>query len=152
MYDYGYASQYARSADIASVGAVAAFGTITMIVGLIGLVIAVLQIVAMWKIFVKAGEEGWKAIIPIYNSVVLFKIAGLSPWLLLIYIGMCIPFINFLASIAVIVISAILCGRLAKAFGKGTGFAVGLFFLSSIFYMILGFGSSTYQGAPEKAV
>ena len=41
MYDYGYASQYARSADISSMeaaGAIAALGTVTMIIGLIGFV------------------------------------------------------------------------------------------------------------------
>ena len=46
----------------------------------------VVAIVAYWKIFTKAGEAGWKSLIPIYNSVVLFKIVGLNPWLLLLYL------------------------------------------------------------------
>ena len=40
---------------------------------------------------------------------------------------------------------------LARAFGRGTGFAIGLIFLSPIFSLILGFGSDTYKGAPAKA-
>lgn len=51
------------------------FGATTiMVIGLMTLVIAILVIVAMWKIFKKAGEPGWKAIIPIYNNYILFKI------------------------------------------------------------------------------
>lgn len=38
------------------------------------LAIAILVIVAMWKIFQKAGEPGWKAIIPFYNSYTMYKI------------------------------------------------------------------------------
>lgn len=105
------------------------------------LVIAVLMIVAMWKIFVKAGKPGWAAIIPIYNVVVLYQIVGLNPWLLLLYI---IPIVNYIAAIVLLIM---LCGKLAKAFGKGTGFAVGLFFLNLIFILILGFGDAKYVGA-----
>jgi len=36
---------------------------------------------------------------------------------------------------------------LAKSFGQGTGFALGLIFLSVIFIMILGFGDARYVGS-----
>ena len=39
----------------------------------------------------------------------------------------------------------------AKNFGKGTGFGIGLAFLGFIFYPILGFGSATYQGPAAGA-
>ncbi len=39
--------------------------------------------------------------------------------------------------------------KLARAYGMGTGFAVGLILLPSIFHMILGFGDSTYYGPVE---
>ncbi len=103
-------------------------------------IVGILSIVAMWKVFVKAGKPGWASIIPIYNMVVLFQIIGLSPWLLLLYI---VPLVNY---IAIFVISIIQASRLAKAFGKGTGFAVGLYFLNPIFMLILGFGDSNYVG------
>jgi len=99
--DYGYASQYARSADISSVESaevlatsLETLGTVAMVMGLISLAIIVLQYVAMWKIFVKAGEKGWKALIPIYNLVVMFKIIGISPLLLLIFLATIIPVIG----------------------------------------------------------
>lgn len=49
-------------------------------------------------------------------------------------------------AIGTIVFEALLAVKIAKAYGKGGGYACGLFFLSSIFYMILGFGSAAYTG------
>lgn len=103
-------------------------------------VIYVLLIIAMWKIFTKAGKPGWASIVPIYNVVVMFQIIGLNPWLLLLYL---IPVVNFVVAI---VFSIMQASRLSKAFGKGTGFAFGLFFLNPIFLLILGFGDSKYIG------
>lgn len=111
-------------------------------------VILVLQIIAMWKIFTKAGQAGWKAIIPIYNLVILYKIIGLSPWLLLVYLASFIPFVG---SLAVLVLTIFQDIYLAKSFGKGTGFTVGLIFLAPIFYMILGFGKDAYIGPNGNA-
>ena len=107
---------------------------------IVAIIFAVISIVALWKIFTKAGEKGWKAIIPVYNTVVLFKIVGLSPWLLLL---MFVP----IANLVVAILSNI---KLAKAFGKGGGFAVGLIFLGFIFQCILAFGSAEYQ-KPQEA-
>ena len=100
----------------------------------------VLLVIAMWKIFTKAGKPGWAAVVPIYNVVVMFQIIRLNPWLLLLYL---IPVVNFVAAI---VFSIMQASRLSKAFGKGTGFAFGLFFLNPIFLLILGFGDSKYIG------
>ena len=33
----------------------------------------ILQVVAYWQIFEKAGEPGWKAIIPCYNTYTQYK-------------------------------------------------------------------------------
>lgn len=106
---------------------------------LLGIAVAVLSIVALWKIFEKAGEPGWAAIIPFYNLYVLFKITWGSGW----------KFLLLLIPIANLVIAIITMVKLAKAFGKSGGFAVGLIFLSVIFYYILAFDSSTYIGVPQ---
>ncbi len=133
-YDYYYPSDYAMAAGIT-----AFFGVYMVIL----IAIVVIQIVAMWKLYTKAGEKGWKSIIPIYNYVILFKISGLSPWLLLIFLVTIIPFVGWIADVALM---AVLAYKLAKSFGKDGAWAVGLYFLPSIFYMILAFGSSTYVG------
>ena len=108
---------------------------------ILSLAIAVLGIVAMWKVFEKAGEPGWAAIIPFYNLYVLFKITWGNGWKFLFLL---IPIANFVFLIITMV-------KLAKAFGKGGGFAVGLIFLSIIFYCILAFGPATYLGVPQDA-
>ena len=98
--------------------------------------ILVLVIAGFWKTFTKAGEAGWKSIIPIWNIIVLLRIIGRPIWWIILLI---IPIVN-------IVISVIVALDVAKSFGRGTGFGIGLWLLSPIFYMILGFGSSTYKG------
>ncbi len=105
----------------------------------LALIIAV--IAGWWMMFEKAGEDGWKAIIPIYNLIVLLKIVGREWWWVLLFL---IPFVG-------LVIWIIVALDLAKAFGRGTGFAIGLIFLAPIFVLILGFGSDTYKGTQAAA-
>jgi uncharacterized membrane protein YhaH (DUF805 family) len=100
------------------------------------LAVTILMIAACWKIFAKAGQPGWAAIIPIYNWYILCKIVGRPGWWVILFF---IPFINF-------IIGIIVCIDLAKSFGKGVGFAIGLILLGVIFFPILGFGSAQYQG------
>jgi len=103
---------------------------------IVGLLVAVVLIVALWKIFTKAGQPGWASLIPIYNIYIWCKIVGRPGWWVIL---MLIPFVNF-------IIAIILCIDLAKSFGNGVGFGVGLAFLGIIFFPILGFGSAQYQG------
>lgn len=105
-----------------------------LIVLLIQLAIVILIIAGIWKTFTKAGQPGWAAIIPIYNFYILLKIVNRPWWWLLL---MLIPLVN-------LVIAIIVALDVAKAFGKGTGFGIGLVFLGFIFYPILGFSNATY--------
>ena len=100
------------------------------------LAIAVLGIAAMWKVFEKAGQPGWAAIIPIYNWYIMTKIAGKPGWWVLMLL---IPFVNIIFAIW-------LYNMISKSFGKDEGFTVGLVLLSIIFWSILGFGSAKYIG------
>jgi len=102
----------------------------------------ILMIAACWKIFTKAGQPGWASIIPIYNWYILCKIVGRPGWWVILLL---IPFINF-------IIGIILCIDLAKSFGKGVGFGIGLILLGVIFFPILGFGSAQYQGPAAGAI
>jgi hypothetical protein len=106
-----------------------------LLAGVIYLAIIVLMVAGMWKIFTKAGEPGWAAIVPIYNLLVLLKIAGRPAWWLVLFL---VPLVNFVITIIVGI-------DLAKAFGKGTGFGLGLTFLSFAFYPLLGFSDATYR-------
>lgn len=109
----------------------------------VSLIIAVFMIVCMWKIFIKAHEEGWAAIVPFYNTYVLYKITWGNGWFFLLLL---IPFANFLIYIITLV-------KLAKVFGKGGGFACGLIFLPVIFFPILAFSKDIeYVGIQGKQV
>ncbi len=128
-----------QSSDIALMAV-----TMSVFMALLAIIVTILvfTIIANWKIFTKAGEAGWKSLIPIYSSVILYRIAGISPWLILLYLLVWLPVIGPLISLGLTIYLMI---NLANAFGKSTGFAVGLILLNTIFIMILAFGNSEYQ-------
>lgn len=122
------------SYDSASAGVLALFSGVYSIICLAFLV---LSIVALWRIFAKAGEPGWASIVPFYNAYVLYKIAFGNGWY---FLTLVIPIVN-------LVFGIMLYFKLAKAFGHGAGFGFGLLFLNPIFILILAFDSSEYVGA-----
>ncbi len=101
--------------------------------------LAVLIIVCAgwWKMFEKAGAPGWAAIIPIYNLWVLNRIGGKPWWWMILYF---VPLIN-------LVMLFLLYMAVARKFGEGFIYAVGLFILPIIFFPILGFGRAQYSAA-----
>jgi len=107
----------------------------------IWLAISVLVVASFWKIFAKAGKPGWAAIIPIYNLVVYLQMVNRPIWWIILLF---IPLVN-------VVIAIILTNDLAKAFGKGVGWTIGMIFLGFIFYPILGFGSDPFLGRQAPA-
>lgn len=115
---------------------------------IIGLAIAVLIIVANCKIFSKAGEKWWKALIPMYNSWVETRIAGLAWWWFLIFAGLTAALsesANYVISIMLCLTSFNYCFNMAKRFGKSTGFAVLMAFLPFIGFPMLAFGSAKFD-------
>lgn len=103
------------------------------------LILIAIFIAAYWKIFSKAGQAGWKAIIPIYSSVIACRIVGLSGWYVLLLL---VPFVN-------IIFAIYLMYKLAVVFGHGVGMTI-LMFIFGIGLLILGFGSSKYLGPDGK--
>lgn len=138
-----YSSSYYYGSSAADVEAVAgAVMGVMLVYSIILIAIAVVELIGMWKMFTKAGEPGWKCLIPIYNLVILFKIAGISPWFILGYLLAFIPAVGWIAALALQIYLAI---NLAKVFGQSGGFAAGLVLLQPIFICILGFGKAEYQ-------
>lgn len=130
---YGYTTYASTPSDAAYAGLLALFsGVYLMII----LVVAVISIIALWRIFTKAGEPGWGCLIPFYNYYLLFKIAWGNGWLFLLLF---VPIVN-------IVVSLIAYYKLCVAFGHGVGFFFGILFLAPIFMMIMAFDSSEYLG------
>lgn len=111
-------------------------GPAAFVFGVVALALSVLLFAAMWRIFTKAGEAGWKSLIPIWNFIVLLRIVGRPAWWVILLL---VPFVN-------IVVLIIMYVDLAKAFGKGIGFALGLLLLGFIFLPVLAFGDAHYRG------
>ncbi len=108
---------------------------IPAIMWIIYLLVIVIYVVALWRIFEKAGEAGWKSLIPIYNTYILLKILGYSGWYLLLFL---IPIVGLIFYI-------IVAYKLAQAFGYGIGMTI-LEFVAGIGLLIMAFGDAKYHG------
>lgn len=123
--------------------------------------IFIISITAYWKIFKKAGQRGWAAIIPVYNTYVMSQIAfGNSSYfiasIILAIVSITAQFaeisiLTVLTMIAAIILAIFYYIRLCKVFGKSGGFAVALIFFPFIFLPVLAFGNFEYIG-PEKTI
>ena len=111
-------------------------GSAALVLILIGIALWILMVAAMWKIFTKAGEAGWKSIIPIWSTIVMLRIVGRPLWWIVLLL---IPLVN-------LVVWIIVLNDLSKSFGHGAGFTIGLLFLPFIFFLILGLGGDRYAG------
>ena len=103
---------------------------------LVWLAVIVLVFVSLWKIFEKAGKPGWAGIVPIYNAIVLLEIVGRPLWWIVLLFLPC----------ANIVVGILVSIDLAKAFGKGAGFGIGLAILPFVFFPMLAFSDARYVG------
>ena len=99
----------------------------------------VLVVIALWRVFTKAGYPGWLAIIPIVNAIFVVKVAGFSGWMTLLYL---IPIVNIVFHIIVSI-------RLGRAFGHGWFFSLLLLVIVWVIgYLIVGFSGDKYR--PER--
>jgi cyanate permease len=89
----------------------------------------------MWKVFEKAGQPGWQAVVPFYNLYILNEIAGKD---VMWFIMTMIPCVQFVAMI-------VICVEVAKKFGKGPEFGVGLALLGFVFFPVLGFSDARFR-------
>lgn len=126
----------------------AALGSFLVVFLIIVIAIAVLTIVGQWKLFKKAGKEGYISLIPIYNVIAEMQLSGMP---------ICWYFLNYCAFIPVVgwilplVFQFWKNIKLAKAFGKGIGTGVLLSFFPFVMYPVLGFGTAQYVGTQSQA-
>ena len=151
-----------RAAAAAGLLAVlAGFGLIAWIIAFVWWLI---KTIALWKAFTKAGEAGWKAIIPIYHTYIEYKIAGMKNWF---WYGLLIAFVLWLiagfvpeqqqlftniACAIVWIIYIVVTFKFARKFGWGVFTSILFVLFYPICILILGFGSSKYEGKEEKTV
>ncbi len=131
-----------------------------------------IMIVAMWKIFVKAGMPGWYSLIPIFSTYKYTKIVYKKSTFFIIFIILSIlvstvPFMMigastnesvgimllsmplfFILSIALTVFECFILYRFPKMFGKGMGFSICNILFTPITMQIIAFDDSKY--IPDK--
>ena len=130
----------------------------SLLIILIALII--LLTVAEWKILTKAGEKGWKSLIPFYNIFVSHHIVGMShTWFIIEVIAWIIEFVLELVKMPAPVVLAVGIAvgiftlvselvhiiKMCSCFGKGTGFKIGMILIPELFMLIIAFGKSEYK-------
>ena len=144
MYDYGYGYDYSYAygdVDTTVAGILGGFAIFGLIVVIISIATSILMLVSQWKIYKKAGKQGWECLIPVYNIIVLLQIVELPMWYLALFF---VPFANIYAMFKIFI-------ELAHKFGKSTGFGVLTAFFSVICLPILAFGkNNVYNGSNNQ--
>lgn len=131
----------------------AMFAGVGIFLGLIVLAIAVFQIVVTWKVFKKAGKQGWEAIVPIYSTWILNEICGLNWWWFLISISgllvsiLRIPGLSQLTSLASLLANVNMAYNLSKKFNKDNGFFIVLALIPVVGYSMLAFDQNANYDA-----
>lgn len=106
------------------------------------IIILILPFIGLYKIFEKAGIEGWKAFIPFWNYSLWLKLIG-KPQSWLIFLA--IPFVNMVALL-------LMRADLANHFGKRKFYQHLIIWLFPFLYMpYMGFAKNvTLTGYPDK--
>ena len=125
------------------------------------LICLIIWVIALWVIFNKAWEKGWKAIIPFYNVYIWFKIVGMKNWfwymlIIAFVLGIAagiLPkyedIISPLASLICGIIGLVATFKLPRKFGWGVFTSILFVLFTLICMLVLAFGSSKYQGKIE---
>ena len=147
---------------LVGLGALAIVAAVTCV---IFAVMALIHLVCRWKIFTKAGEKGWKSLIPFYNTYTEFSFTwtGVQGLLMMgalmignILSNVCAPdtilyAIGGLFALYATAVGLVQTHKLSQSFGHKFGFTLGLIFLNPIFMLILAFGKkSQYVGTVIK--
>ena len=171
FYDYGYGSYGYTNQAVATIGGI----YLAFMLAILAFWIFTLAI--RWKMFEKAGVPGWKSIIPIYGDYIEYTIVWEGKWFwytllagigaviaffLGVFLGILVPYVGWLfaligtlAAVAAVVfleiISVVFYLQEAKAYGQGTGFALGLIFLPFVFKFFLGFDQDIVYHGPQPS-
>jgi hypothetical protein len=141
MYDYNYGYGYGTPSYDTGASLLGGFFASMGLMMLISSAVGILMLISQWKIYKKAGKNGWECLIPIYNIIVLLEIVGLPTWYIALFF---VPFANIYAMFKIFI-------ELAHKFGKSTGFGVLTAFFSPICLPILAFGKdNVFEGGNNQ--
>ncbi|WP_088654183.1 DUF5684 domain-containing protein [Geofilum rhodophaeum] len=102
---------------------------------MLSMLLTLVSIATFWQIFEKAGQAGWKSLIPVYNILVFLQIINKPWWWIFLFM---LPLINLIFGIWA-------TNLLSKRFGLSAWFTLGILFLPFLFLPVLAFGKARYQ-------
>ena len=138
-------------------GAVLGFAAVLAVTAICALIRYLLTAIGYSKMYRKAGEAGWKAFIPVYNTYNNYKISWTGKFFFLsaaLYIlvtalsnsaMLAAQLAVIAAGIALMVVTVKQNVKMAKLFGKGAGTGIALIFFPGITSLILGLGKAEFQ-------
>ena len=151
------ADVYAALAGLAGAGVVF---LIMIVCCAIALAFSIFIIICNWKILEKAGEPGWKAIIPFYNLYTMCDISMTRPTSIVVFVVYMaayalipLTFIPYLGIVISLLISPLMYASagvlnfcLPKAAGKDVGICILSIFFAPIVRAIIAFSKEPYAG------
>ena len=102
---------------------------ITILILVVELIVLVMEIMVLWTMYTRAGQPGWASLVPIYNIIIMLKIAGRPAWWFLL---LAVPIVN-------IIVWFMICMDLAVAFDRGNPLCCRFVFGSCCFLPDIGF-------------
>ena len=124
-----------------------------------------LKVIGLWKVLEKAGEDGWKAIIPVYNLWLQCRLTwdarGFCALVATGFIGAVLrstaeggtsvlqhvlAIAGLLFCLASLVLLVVANYWLCRSFGHGAGYTALFVFFSAIMYLVLGYSQDQYLG------
>lgn len=112
----------------------------------IAILVLILIVIPFCKMFSKMGNKWYEALIPGHNSFVFITNAGKPGWWIFVCLLFLIPVLGWIVgAILLIIMHFSISIGMAKKFGKGAGFGVGMAILPFIFFPILGYGKASYM-------
>ena len=109
------------------------------------------------KMYRKAGEAGWKAFIPVFNTYNNYKISWNGKMFFLyaaltivssilgIYTEGVMAMVTGVVSLGIIILAVMQNLKMAKLFGKGAGTGIALILFPGITALVLGLGKAEFQ-------
>lgn len=135
-----------------------------LVIWIISIILRILGIIALWKAFNRAWEGGWKAIIPIYNTYIMYKLAGMKKWFWYIIliavvfaiVSACLPdyeeIITYISEAICGIISIVATFKFARKYTWGVFASILFVLFNPICMLFLGFGNYPYEGKSKETV
>ena len=120
---------------------------------LLALAASLAPVAGKWKVYGKLGMPGWYSLIPVYADYKLCERVHrtdegktfLMAYLIVLicsWVFCWVDTVGVLLALAQLVMDIIVLNDMSRAFGKETGYTIGLVIFGFVFWTMLGFGTS----------